>query len=304
VSKILVSTGEPLKYGDGDTTTTEIIGGMTCQDLGSYPLGIYGGVGSTIGSFAVICGGREYNGSSYLSVKQCYKLVAGEWQQFATMNSERAFAAGVNVGNSLMIFGGLDSTVNSYKAALQSTEIIHEDGQVSQGPKMPNDKWGSEAGLLGHNIAVVNSSTLIISGGMANGIAYLTWYFNHITQKFQEGPSLMANRYHHASGTVVDHETNENIVVVAGGYGSDTLDSTELLLDGEWQQGKNISNDKMFLFASFVQVCIFVSKMKSLFLIIFIFFYFHFRSTDAKKDSRAYISSDWRRPLHYWRLFP
>ena len=46
-------------------------------------------------------------------------------------------------------------------------------------------------------------------------------------------------RVQHASGTVVDQETNENIVVVAGGYGTDYLDSTELLISGEWQQGKN-----------------------------------------------------------------
>jgi hypothetical protein len=87
VSKILVSTGEPLKYGDGDTTTTEIIGGMTCQDLGSYPLGIYGGVGSTIGSFAVICGGMEWDGLVHLSssLNQCHKLVAGEWHQFTLL---------------------------------------------------------------------------------------------------------------------------------------------------------------------------------------------------------------------------
>ena len=45
----------------------------------------------------------------------------------------------------------------------------------------------------------------------------------------------MEGRRMHASGTVVDHETNENIVAVVGGS---VDDSTELLLDGEWQEGK------------------------------------------------------------------
>ena len=50
----------------------------------------------------------------------------------------------------------------------------------------------------------------------------------------------MEQRIGHTSGIVVDQETNENIVVVAGGRsGSDYLDSTELLISGEWQQGKN-----------------------------------------------------------------
>ena len=54
----MVSTGR-------DVRKTEIINleneGLTCQDLGNYPLAISGGgVGSNIGSFAAICGGEEY----------------------------------------------------------------------------------------------------------------------------------------------------------------------------------------------------------------------------------------------------
>ena len=134
---------------------------------------------------------------------------------------------------------------------LQSTEIINENGQVSQGPNLPT-------ALNWHAIATVNASTLIISGGRgitnANSFSPMTWYFNHVIQKFQEGPSLMRGRRIHASGTIVDHQTNENIVVVAGGLGNgyDYLDSTELLINGEWQQGKSHANNQMFLFASFV----------------------------------------------------
>ena len=245
VSKILVSTG----YPTSSARKTEIINleneSLTCQDLGNYPFGIYGGVGSNIGSLAVICGGTGGIGAT--SEKQCYKLVAGEWQQFATMTTRRHYAAVMGVGNSLMIFGGIDysninGVVDTYQ--LQSTEIINENGQVSQGPNMPADDIES------HAIATVNASTLIISGGRTTVWPYtydysrLTWYFNHVTQEFQEGPSLMEGRRMHASGTIVDHETNENIVVVAGGYGGISLDSTELLINGEWQQGKNHANNK------------------------------------------------------------
>ena len=225
-------------------------GGLNCQDLGKYPLEIRGGVSSNIGSFAAICGGKK-SGNNEKSLEHCYKLVAGEWQQFATMTSRRAYAASMIVGYSLMIFGGYDFDVN---VRLQSTEIINENGQVSLGPNMPT-------ALNDHTIATVNASTLIISGGRTNGNNYtpLTWYFNHVTQKFQEGPSLMEGRSEHASGRVVDHETDENIVVVAGGWNGDgILDSTELLISGEWQQGKNHAKIiEMFLVASFVWMCIF-----------------------------------------------
>ena len=55
---------------------------------------------------------------------------------------------------------------------------------------------------------------------------------------------MIKGRRSHGSGTIIDKETNENIVVVAGGsdgiYNNDQgnqLDSTELLINGEWQQG-------------------------------------------------------------------
>ena len=81
VTKILVSTGNPLSFA----TKTEIINpdneSLTCQDLEDYPLGIEGAVGSNIGSFPVICGG--WDGSE--SVKQCHRLESGRWQHFANL---------------------------------------------------------------------------------------------------------------------------------------------------------------------------------------------------------------------------
>ena len=55
--------------------------------------------------------------------------------------------------------------------------------------------------------------------------------------KFRPGPNLMFGRYYHGAGSILDHETNERIVVVAGNYMDESADSTELLLDGIWQQG-------------------------------------------------------------------
>ena len=140
-----------------------------------------------------------------------------------------------------MIFGGY-KYLGKYQYKLQSTEIITEDGQVTTGPEMPT-------AVFSHAIAAVNATTSIITGGQTNhgssGVhSSLTWYFNHVTQQFQLGPSLNIGRSSHASGTIIDQETKEEIVAVFGGYngsGSNfgAIDSTELLLDGEWQEGKN-----------------------------------------------------------------
>ena len=211
VSKILVSTGDPRD----PSVRTEIINlennEVNCPDLGDYPLDIHYAVGSYIGSYPVICGG----GDGSASFNQCYRLVAGVWQEFATMTSNRQRSAGIAYANSFMIFGGNDWWGHGGGgSSLQSTEIISETGQVSQGPDLP-------VTLDQHAIAALNSSVSIISGGSSSNFygSPETWYYNHITQDFQSGPSLIQGRLNHASGLIVDHETNENIVVIAGGYG-------------------------------------------------------------------------------------
>ena len=93
-----------------------------------------------------------------------------------------------------------------------------------------------------HAIASVNETTSILSGGYTSGRSAKTWFFNHVSQQFQAGPNLTTARYYHASATIKDKVTMENIVAVIGGYNvNGTLDSTELLINGDsaWQQGKN-----------------------------------------------------------------
>ena len=86
VSKILISTGFPRNSA---TKTTEIINidnevltsHVNCKDLDDYPLKISGAVGSNMGSFPVLCGGRDNSGS----VNQCHRLESGKWEPFANL---------------------------------------------------------------------------------------------------------------------------------------------------------------------------------------------------------------------------
>ena len=130
-----------------------------------------------------------------------------------------------------MIFGGFSDYSNGYER-LRSTEIITEQG-VIPGPEMP-EAVGS------HSVAVVNETTSIIIGGSTNEdyTSPKTWFFNHVTQQYQAGPSLIRGRNFHSSVTIQDLITMEKIVVVLGGY---YRGSTELLINGKskWQQGKN-----------------------------------------------------------------
>ena len=126
---------------------------------------------------------------------------------------------------------------------LSSTEIITEQG-VSPGPEMPKRVYT-------HAIASVNETTSILTGGHSpgGGVMEKTWFFCHVSQQFQKGPSLITARRYHASGTIQDKVTMENIVAVIGGYNVNTLESTELLINGDsaWQQGKNHEMCSIFM---------------------------------------------------------
>ena len=145
------------------------------------------------------------------------------------MNEKRAYAAGVMHKNNFHVFGGSGS-----KHSSNTTEIISIFGGVEYGPELP-------VAVSRHAITSINSTLSILSGG--NNYSPLTWYFNHETNVFSSGPSLLEGREDHGSATIVDKVTKAKIPMVTGGYGTSTvstwgdLKSTELLINGMWQSG-------------------------------------------------------------------
>ena len=121
---------------------------------------------------------------------------------------------------------------------LKSTEYILESGESVVGPDLPMP-------VSNHAMVNVNETHVLIIGGTkkinsTHSIAMdKTWYFNHVTQEFINGPNLRIARAHHAAGVFIDSETKEALVVVAGGIGEDNniLDSTEILKGEHWELG-------------------------------------------------------------------
>ena len=96
--------------------------------------------------------------------------------------------------------------------------------------------------LPGMQITSINSTVSLLSGGKTdyfNGYSPLTWYFNHETSIFSDGPSLLQGRREHGSATIVDKVTKAKIAVITGGDNSNfgKMDSTELLINGQWETG-------------------------------------------------------------------
>ena len=190
------------------------------------------GVGANLASVPILCGSHwvDLSGSHH-STDKCFSYIEGEWQHFATMIKKRAVAAGIVYNNSFHIFGGLDA--NTGDTPLKSSEIVNADGSTTEGPELP-------VTMLGHGISFINTTVSIITGGHTNGYTDKTWYFNHATQEFRQGPNLLESRRGHAYGTIVDQETKENIAIVAGGYSEPGgyRDSTEIFMNGQWVTGR------------------------------------------------------------------
>ena len=148
------------------------------------------------------------------------------------MTSRKHGAAGIVHANTFIIFGGYEYPGSG---RLSTTEIITEEGQVTPGPEMP-------VAVDYHSIASLDEKTWILTGGDTSTTSSTdeTWFFDPVSQEFQQGPPLITGRRLHSSATLQDQDTKENIVAVVGGYSygnGDVLDSTEFLRNGEWSPG-------------------------------------------------------------------
>jgi len=200
----------------------------SCSGIEDFPVQIGDAVGGNVNSVPLICGGSD---TSYKVYNDCYKLEGKTWRKVTSggLNVKRSNAAVIVNDQKLAIFGGIDEKDNR----LDSVEIVDGNGQSQDNSNnLPET-------IHSHAIACsINSSVAIFSGGWVDGSrSRQTFFYKHETRTFSPGPELNTARESHATGTLIDQETNEVIPMVTGGYNyPETLDSTEILLDGQWKQ--------------------------------------------------------------------
>ena len=231
----MITTGDPRSAlplsSARKTEIVDVANGVSCSDLSDFPDDIIGAVGANLDGTPVVCGGYS-SGQSGPSEK-CYKFTNGVWEEFATMKEKRYAidAAGVVYNKKLHVFGG----ISSGSSLLLTSETININGVVSYGPDMPTGVWK-------HAITTLDDTVSIFSGGLTNTNSYSakSWFFNHETEAFTNGPDLLEGRYFHGSATIVDKVTKAKIAVVTGGFKGlhPFMDSTELLINGQWKAGK------------------------------------------------------------------
>ena len=191
-----------------------------CNNWPDFPIGVEAATGGLIGDTVIICGGKD-SGSS---VDECYSLTSEKATLVTHMSVGRRFAASIVFNdNTLWVTGGYN-----YDGILATTEYVTVTGTML-GPDLP-------MALESHAMVAINSTCSMVIGGTSYGYSASTFYYDRNEGEWITGPSLMQARGWHAAGIVTDEVTGEHFVAVTGGIGS--LDSTDILQDGEWVQGK------------------------------------------------------------------
>ena len=226
-TKVMIVTGYPLSSATRTTEIVDVANDVACSDLADFPVELSGAVGANLDGTPVVCGGGGNSGS----LDTCYRFKNGIWEEFTSMMEKRKGAAGVMYNKKLHMFGGHGAS------RLDTSEIINIDGEVSDGPDLP-------IAVFIHAMTAINDTVSLLSGGWTDpGVinVYIysnqTWYYNHDTEAFTSGPDLLAGRYLHGSAINVDKVTKAEIVVITGGWNGNVMDSTEMLINGQWETG-------------------------------------------------------------------
>ena len=200
-----------------------------CNNWPDFPNSV--ATGGLVGNTVIICGGGEFGSLvGGPPVDECYSLTSEKRTFVTQMSVARWDAASIVLNdNTLWVTGGY----NDHWGRLSSTEYITMTGTMP-GPNLP-------MALRKHVMVVINSTCSMVIGGSVGYEIASTFFYDRSEGEGEwiDGPSLIRERYDHAAGIVTDEVTNEHFVVVTGGYGFFSfLDSTEILQDGEWVQGK------------------------------------------------------------------
>ena len=203
-------------------------GGNKCNNWPDFPTGVVGATGGVIGDTVIICGG--WGGSYIYYYDECYSLTSEKATLVTYMSVGRWYAASIVINDdTLWVTGGYAGGYDD-GGILASSEYVRMSGTMS-GSDLP-------IALARHVMVAINNTCTMVIGGYSESYTASTFYYDHNEGEWTTGPSLMEARDGHAAGIVTDEVTDENFVAVTGGYNSIGLDSTEILQDGNWVQGK------------------------------------------------------------------
>ena len=134
-----------------------------------------------------------------------------------------------------------DTIFYSSNGRLKSTELISIKNPAETTPShdLPEP-------MFNHALININDTTSFLIGGNTDTDlnSPKTYFFNHITQTWINGPDLNLGRYAHTAGILIDHDSLVQHITVVGGsrlfrYHNFYTDSVEILFHGKngWEEG-------------------------------------------------------------------
>jgi len=161
------------------------------------------------------CGGG-YDGVD--TVKTCVKFNGTSWSQHSTQQFSRLYHTSLAGQHGLLLMGGYYSR--------ETTELVGGGEQYNL-----QQNTGGACGITGPG----SNNTIILTGGWGPLNTVAIYGDNGFIDAL---PSLQIGRYGHGCGVLFI--TGKKVFVVAGGFNSKTLSSTELLYDGaqSWVTGQ------------------------------------------------------------------
>ena len=213
---------------NGQTNNVEIIDLVlpkyNCNNFPAYPFATERAKGELdFQEYPFICGGFNPHRN------ECKTFQNGEWRSFESMTEARHDFAITKLpfDSKLLLSGGH----NGQNLALATAETLTKNGFDKALLKLPVE-------IRGHCMIVMNSSRLILLGGLQNGaFSVKTHILNTENLLWLEGPQLKSFRDKPGCGKISkDGRGTEQSIIVAGGFYNKPVSSIEILDVGssEW----------------------------------------------------------------------
>ena len=226
VTKFLITTGgNDARIRNSELLHLSLKSDEQCFDWIDIPHGLYGATGGFIGNTALVCGG--YN-DDVVMLDDCYSLNSESTSVAVKMSVKRCDAASIVLHETVLWISGGDGSSVYYPEGT-SSEYVSIDG-TRPGPSLPIP-------LAQHKKIGINDTHSITIGGRTDSFSGIvnTFFFDHKSNSWSEGPMMLHQRRRHAAGIVIDEVTSEVVIVVTGG---ETSSTTEILLENRWILGK------------------------------------------------------------------
>lgn len=233
---ILVATGSSSGSYTDECQVIDVSSSTSCGNLPSHPYFLSSAAGGVINNTPIICGGSIYSGSPR-EQDSCYRFNenSNSWHLHSTMTARRGTLAATVIKDKLFISGGYDDS-----GPLASTEFIHADGTVTNGPDLPATRYG-------HCMVTLHDSKVIIIGAWASSSLFKNvLVFDPAENSYTTGPSMNSER--RLSACTLFHSDLHNgrpVVLSAGGYKQATAELYDYTYSTQWETSINLNISNM-----------------------------------------------------------